>query len=80
MSYRGHIKNGIVVFDEPADLPEGTEVRVETISTVVNRPESIEHVSTACERLKPLVGVIKDMPSDMSINHDHYLYGTPKRQ
>jgi hypothetical protein len=32
MSYRGHIENGVVVFDEPAALPEGAEVRVEPAS------------------------------------------------
>jgi len=31
MSYQGHIENGMVVFDEPAGLAEGTEVRVEPV-------------------------------------------------
>ncbi len=34
---------------------------------------------TLLESLKPFIGVIKDMPPDMARNHDHYLYGTPKR-
>jgi len=29
MSYRGHIKNGVAVLDEPVQLPDGTPVRVE---------------------------------------------------
>jgi hypothetical protein len=29
MSYRGHIKNGVAVLDPPADLPDGTPVRIE---------------------------------------------------
>jgi len=29
MTYRGHIKNGVAVLDEPAALPDGTRVRVE---------------------------------------------------
>lgn len=29
MTYRGHIKNGVPVLDEPVDLPDGTPVRVE---------------------------------------------------
>lgn len=32
MAYRGHVKNGTVVFDEPVSLPEGTEVRVEPVN------------------------------------------------
>jgi hypothetical protein len=31
MTYRGHIENGQVAFDEPAQLPEGTAVKVEVI-------------------------------------------------
>ncbi len=29
MTYRGHIRNGIAVLDEPVNLPDGTPVRVE---------------------------------------------------
>jgi hypothetical protein len=29
MTYRGYIKNGVAVLDEPAQLPDGTLVRVE---------------------------------------------------
>jgi hypothetical protein len=28
MTFRGHIRNGVVVFDEPAAIPEGTVVEV----------------------------------------------------
>jgi hypothetical protein len=27
-----------------------------------------------------IAGVADDLPADLSINHDHYLYGTSKRQ
>ncbi len=37
MSYRGHIHNGVVVFDEPVTLADGTSVRVEP-AEVVNEP------------------------------------------
>lgn len=29
MTYRGHIRNGVAVLDTPADLPDGTLVRIE---------------------------------------------------
>jgi len=32
MSYQGHIENGVVVFDQPVSLPNGTEVRVEPVA------------------------------------------------
>jgi len=28
MTYRGHVKQGVIVLDHPAQLPEGTEVEV----------------------------------------------------
>jgi hypothetical protein len=33
MIYRGHIKNGVAVPDESANLPEGTPVRIEVDPT-----------------------------------------------
>jgi hypothetical protein len=33
MTYPGHVKNAVVIFDEPTSLPEGTEVRVEPVSS-----------------------------------------------
>ncbi len=32
MSFQGNIENGVVVFDEPVSIPEGTAVRVETLA------------------------------------------------
>jgi hypothetical protein len=29
--------------------------------------------------LLDLAGTVDGLPEDFSINHDHYLYGTPKR-
>ena len=33
MSLQGHVQNGVVVPDEPLQLPEGTVVRIETLPT-----------------------------------------------
>jgi hypothetical protein len=43
MTYEGHIENGVVVFDPPVPLPEGTEVRVEPLPPV-------EHRETPCQK------------------------------
>lgn len=42
MTYRGHIKNGQVTLDEPAQLPEGAEVRVEVVEVKarITRPNN----------------------------------------
>jgi hypothetical protein len=71
MIFRGHIENGLVVFDERVSLPEGTKVRVETVSS--------EGRTTLAERFQDVIGCISDLPADMAENHDHYIHGTPKR-
>ncbi len=30
--------------------------------------------------LLEIAGTADDLPADLSVNHDHYLYGTPKGQ
>ena len=72
MTYKGRVKNGVVVLDEPSALPEGAEVRVEP---VVN----VEEFKKFREAFLKFAGIMEDMPPDMAENHDHYLYGTPKK-
>jgi hypothetical protein len=68
MAYVGKVTNGTVVLPPEANLPEGTEVRVEPIAR-----ESL------AKRLKNVIGAVYDMPSDWAENHDHYIHGAPKR-
>lgn len=76
MSFEGHVENGQIVLDGPAELPEGAKVRVELVSSV----SAIQPATpTLYERLKHIVGRAEHLPPDMSVNHDHYLYGTPKQ-
>jgi hypothetical protein len=80
MVLRGHIEYGMIVLDDPQALPEGAEVEV-----IVSAPKSAEESNgetvgaTLHERLKAFVGKLDGLPPDASINHDHYLYGTPKK-
>lgn len=70
MVCKGHIANGVVVLDEPADVPEGAQVCVEF-------PPKTRR--TLAERLSAVIGIVADEPQDVAENHDHYLYGAPKR-
>ncbi len=39
MTLRGHVKNGVIILDAPAQLPDGTEVRVETVPPPPTEPK-----------------------------------------
>jgi hypothetical protein len=58
-------------------LPEGTRVRVEPVSIAV---ASVAPNESVLARLGEFVGAVGDLPEDLAENHDHYLYGAPKRQ
>jgi hypothetical protein len=73
MTYRGRVQGGVVVLEDQASLPEGAEVNVELAQP---QPST---ASTLGERLMELSGKAKGLPSDAALNHDHYLYGTPKK-
>ena len=82
MTVRGKIKNGKVLLEEPRALPEGTEVEVRPVKPKKKKPNKgkKQRARSLSERLAPFIGVVKDLPADMSVNLDHYLYGHPKQQ
>ena len=79
MTYKGKVKGGVVVVDEPVNLPEGAEVRIEVTSSRSDEPVLDENGQTLGQRLLRYAGKATGLPADASRNHDHYLYGTPKR-
>ena len=78
MTYRGRVKNGVVVLDESVQLPEGAEVKVDLLAESPGDPAE-EEIPTLYERLDAFIGKVHGLPSDASINLDHYLYGLPKQ-
>jgi len=69
MSVTGKVVNGAVVLPPGTKLPEGAEVRIETIG-----PD--DSFVTAIERLaKPR----PHLPRDYALNHGHYLRGEPRK-
>jgi hypothetical protein len=79
MTHRGQMRKGMVVMDDPGAIPDGTMVSVRPLKGGA-RPEKKRRSVSLYERLKPFIGIADDLPADISINHDHYLYGTPKRK
>jgi hypothetical protein len=68
MTYSGHIRNGVAVLDGDVKLPEGTPVVIQPAS-----PGALP------EALGQVAGKGINLPADGSIQHDHYISGTPKR-
>ncbi|MBI3411041.1 MAG: hypothetical protein HY040_22130 [Planctomycetes bacterium] len=70
MSYQGPVEKGVVVFDEPMTLAEGTPVRVEAVTESRRK--------TLAQRFKNVIGAGVDLPKDLAKNHDDYLHGSPQ--
>ena len=79
MTLHGHIHNGEIVLDEQIPLPEGAAVQV-NIVLPAKTPVPDKEVPTLAETLKDFIGVLEDLPEDAAENHDHHLYGTPKKR
>jgi len=86
MTIRGKVKNGKVVLQRPHTIPDGTEVEVRPVKrrkptgkkAKPTKPKA--RLRSLAERFANVVGKATGLPADASINHDHYLYGTPKKQ
>jgi hypothetical protein len=73
MTYRGHIKNGQIMLDEPAEFPEGAEVTVSVVE------ESHAHGDDLTDVLLRHAGQGQGLPVDLADQHDHYAHGKPRR-
>jgi hypothetical protein len=73
----GKVVNGNVVLDQPGKLADGTEVRVRPVVRTSNAEGRDASLS---KMLLSFAGTIEGLPEDMALNHDHYLYGVPKKK
>ena len=78
MTLHGHFQNGIIVLDGGIPLPEGAAVEVQVI-VPQSQPVLDDELPTLAESLEDFIGILEDLPEDAATNHDHYLYGTPKK-
>lgn len=69
MVYRGQVKNGVVIIEDSASLPEGTFVMVKPIE------QEAKHL---WDGLMKFAGCIEG-PTDLADNHDHYIHGAPRK-
>ena len=85
MTLHGKVHNGVVVFDDPANLPEGTPVTVFVAPKEASgNPSSTERLSEAehrriCAILDEIAQLPNENPGDTfsGADHDKVLYGEP---
>lgn len=66
-----HFDGKVLVPDEDVELPVGQPLRLQ-----------IELANSAPPRFADLLSLeadLPDAPADLAAQHDHYLYGSPKR-
>jgi hypothetical protein len=83
-TYTGEVRNGVVVFDLGAPLPEGTRVRVEPVDrlqTLTSGSVSDPIAGTRAMLLawaRKAEEVAPPLPSDLAENHDRYAHRKPR--
>jgi hypothetical protein len=78
MTYRGSVKNGVVVLEAGAKLADGTVVRVQPFA-LPRAKKANQNNGTLGQRLLKFAGSVKGLPKDMAKNHDYYIHGAPRR-
>jgi hypothetical protein len=72
MSVTGTVKNGVVILPPGTHLPEGAQVKVETIQ----HDTAVDPFVAVAEKVgKPR----PHWPRDFVLNHGHYVSGEPKK-
>jgi hypothetical protein len=78
ISIHAHFDGKVIVPDEPLNLPSGEPliVRVEPVS---GTPPPVEPTGSSLGWLLANASDGAALPADLAREHDHYLYGSPKR-
>lgn len=78
MTLHGTIRGGMVVLDQPVQVPDGTKVSVFVSSTAAHRTESMEQrVARSKAALAEILAIPDENPNDdfRAEDHDKVLYG-----
>ena len=75
VALRGHYDGKVIVPDGPVDLPHG---QVLVLHVEVETPEPPIGNASALNWIAENAVDDPSLPIDGALQHDHYLYGTPK--
>ena len=76
VAIRGHFDGKVIVPDEPVDLPRGQQLIVHVQPIDAATPNSED---SALDWIARNAVDSPALPPDGSAQHDHYLYGMPKK-
>jgi predicted DNA-binding antitoxin AbrB/MazE fold protein len=73
-------ENGVLKLEKPLDIEEHAKVRVIIEDGREAAPAEADD-PTGWKSARGLIGCITEelVESDVSVNHDHYLYGAPRK-
>ena len=80
-----HFDGKVIVPDEPVQIPVGVPLRIQVEvqagaqSTDVAAERAGDTTGPRFAGLLDLAADLPDVPPDLAAQHDHYLYGSPKR-
>ena len=77
MVLRGYYDGKAIILDEPADLPRNQPLAIDVHPLTA---EQAEQPKSALQWMAENAVDDPSLPSDLSVNLDHYLYGTPKQK
>jgi predicted DNA-binding antitoxin AbrB/MazE fold protein len=72
-------ENGVFRPLEPVDLPDKTTVEIVHLSVLEKPTEKDDYPLMRLVEIAKQFPGDPDRPADFAAQHDHYLYGTPKR-
>jgi hypothetical protein len=72
---KAHFDGKALIPDEPVDLPLNCALEIQ-VKPIKNGGGSLAELARQLEKLP----MNPDWPTDGAAQHDHYLYGTPKRK
>jgi hypothetical protein len=72
MTITARVQNRTITLPADAPIADGTMVTVHIMDEAAPK-------RTGTSWMLKYAGIADDLPADASAQHDHYLYGTPKR-
>lgn len=81
VAIKGHFDGKVLVPDEPLDLKPGQRLVMHILPDGNDQPAAPAKIQPGDSLRWMIENAIDDpsLPTDGSYQHDHYLYGTPKK-